>query len=270
MDSDPDLPLLSDKCLILLCPGFHVFWNRVNYTCLPHGNISRISLYRVLRMPCMAVISFSSNKSKAETKQFPCYNPTLETTTHQQRVTHKHHEPRIWCLLLQVCLHRKNDLRFQVRLAKHAPSTDEREMSESRGVAHGWSATCIASSLFTREQSWVRKWPMADHSKQLQKCHLETTFSELCWGSRIALIDQRRNFQHFMMQSWQQWSGQASWLVCQQGQLPPWAAAVGQALFLGMAAGERAAVRCSGWGKVPDHCSSLVSLQRWCVHLGFH
>lgn len=54
-------------------------------------------------------------------------------------MTHEHHEPRIWCLLLQVCLHKKNDLRFQVRLAKHPPSTDEREMSESRGVAHGWS-----------------------------------------------------------------------------------------------------------------------------------
>lgn len=69
----------------------------------------------------MVVIVFSWNKSKAETKQFPCYNPTLETTTHQQRVTHKHHEPRIWCLLLQVCLHRKNNLCFGVRLVTTLP-----------------------------------------------------------------------------------------------------------------------------------------------------
>lgn len=76
------------KWLILLCHGFHIFWNRVNYACLPHENIARINLYRALRMWSMVVIFFSWNKSKAETKPFPCYNPTLESTTHQQRVTH--------------------------------------------------------------------------------------------------------------------------------------------------------------------------------------
>jgi len=131
-------------------------------------------------MLSMVVIFFSGDKSKAETKQFPCYSPTLEAATHQQRVTHKRHEPQIWCLLLQVCLHRKNDLCFRVRLASHPTSTGQWEMAESRGVAHGWSATHIASSPFISEWSWAGNRITTKHSRQLQQCHLETTLSELC------------------------------------------------------------------------------------------
>lgn len=150
----------------------------INYACQPHRNVARISLYRALRMLSMVVIFFSWNKNKAKTKHFTRYNPTLETTTHQQKVTHKHNEPRIRCLLLQVCLHRKNKLCFRVRLDNHLPSTVEWEMAESRGVAHGWQATHIALSPFTREQSWAGNRIVANQSRQLQQCWLGINFSE--------------------------------------------------------------------------------------------
>lgn len=124
---------------------------------------------------------------QGETKQFPCYNPTLETTTHQQAVTHKHNEPRIWCLLLQVCLHRKNNLCFRV----HPVSAGRREVPVSRGVAHAWWATHAASRLFSREQSWAGRWTTANGRRQLQQCHLETTFSGLSW---VKFESQKKKF----------------------------------------------------------------------------
>lgn len=149
-----------------------------NYSSLPHGNVARISLYRALRVLSMTIIFFSWNKSKAETKQFPFYNPTLATATHQQGVTHKHKEPRIWCLLLQVCLLRKDDLCFPA--AWWVQIGEKWLWPEVWPTADG-QPTHTASTPFSREQSWAGKWTTANGRRQLQQCRSETTFSGLCW-----------------------------------------------------------------------------------------
>lgn len=49
-----------------------------SYTCLPHGNVARISLYRALRMLSMVVIFFSWNESKQKQSSFLATIPHLK------------------------------------------------------------------------------------------------------------------------------------------------------------------------------------------------